>query len=60
MESPTDPYRKNIEADRVKIPDKDNSALHIIAIASKQKPFYVIDAPNYDRIFDFEKLPAHT
>jgi hypothetical protein len=39
------------------VPDEENSALHIIAVAGKAKNFAVASAPNYDLIF--ERLPAN-
>jgi hypothetical protein len=47
-----------IEADREKIPEKENSALHIIAVLRKTGAFSVDAAPNYEQIFD--KLPTTT
>jgi hypothetical protein len=44
-----------LEADRPEIPDKENSALHLIAIRRKAGRFAVGMAPNYEKIF--EKLP---
>jgi hypothetical protein len=44
-----------LEADRPDIPDKDNSALRVIAIRRKAGRFAVGMAPNYEKIF--EKLP---
>jgi hypothetical protein len=37
------------------IPDKENSALHIIAVVGKAKGFFVSDAANYNLVF--EELP---
>src|SRR6516162_1103570 len=45
----------DLEADRPDIPDKGNSALHIIAVRRKAGAFAVGLAPNYEKIF--EKLP---
>jgi hypothetical protein len=47
----------DLEADRPEIPDKENSALHIIAVRRKAGAFAVGLAPNYEKIF--EKLPAN-
>jgi hypothetical protein len=44
-----------LEADRSDIADKENSALHIIAVRRKAGGFAVGLAPNYQKIF--EKLP---
>jgi hypothetical protein len=44
-----------LEADRPNIPDRENSALHIIALTRMAGGFNVSAAPNYDQIF--EKLP---
>ena len=46
----------DIEADRAKIPDKENSALHIIAVAKSAPNVNVSGAANYEALF--EKLPA--
>ena len=45
----------DLEADRPDIPDKENSALHIVAVRRKAGAFAVGLAPNYEKIF--EKLP---
>ena len=44
-----------LEADRPNIPDRENSALHIIAVTRMAGGFNVSVAPNYEQIF--EKLP---
>ena len=41
-----------IEADRKQIPDPENSALHIMAVARKGGMVGVTGAPNYDQVFD--------
>jgi hypothetical protein len=47
----------DLEAHRPDIPDKENSALHIIAVRRKAGAFAVGLAPNYEKIF--EKLPPN-
>src|ERR1017187_8632847 len=44
-----------LEEDRPKIPDAENSALHMIAVRKKGGAIHVGDVPNYEEIF--KKLP---
>jgi hypothetical protein len=46
-----------IEADRPKVPDAENAALHIIAVRRTAGIVSVTGVPKYDRIFD--KLPPN-
>ncbi len=46
----------DLEADRPTIPDKGNSALHIIAVRRQAPGVFVDIAPNYEKIF--KKLPT--
>jgi hypothetical protein len=47
----------DIQAARAKVPDKENSALHIIRLAGKERSFRVSDAADYDTLFD--NVPAN-